>query len=451
MIDAAEAPTNHGTPNHIAGRVFSRSTTVPRCIGRVAIAEVYRDRRTRAAYTITIMSDAASKPVLSPDDPGGFAHIPALDGIRGLAVAMILGAHLWLTNEHPGSTLVTILTSIRMSLWLGVDLFLALSGFLITGILFDTIASPHFLRNFYARRMLRIFPVYYLAIATLALLALLFHFRIAGFYWPLALFLENTSVGIAHPLPPELDAFAGHLWSIALEEQFYLLWPLCILLVRDRRRLILTAATLSILALALRITLVMHHVSFEYTYKTLPCRMDGLLLGGILALGLRGPQRARLSAIAQAVLFLSLAILLVFCIREHGLNWRTSAFVNTFGYTLAALAATSLIALTLASPVRRVFSLRPLRFLGRYSYGIYVWHILLAGLIIPPTRILVAHLGLGKGPQFLAGAIAGTILSVLIGVLSYHLIEAHFLRLKRLVPYRRDATPPLPPFAATIE
>jgi peptidoglycan/LPS O-acetylase OafA/YrhL len=385
---------------------------------------------------------------LERDDPGGFAHVPALDGVRGLAVMMTVGAHLWLTNEHPGSRVITLLTSVRMSLWLGVDLFLALSGFLITGILFDTVGSPHYLRNFYARRVLRIFPVYYAAIAVLGVLAVTMHFGFRGYWWPLGVFLENTPVWWGRAMPGMLDGFSGHLWSIALEEQFYLLWPLVVWLgTRDlglgtrkdqgRRRLMWVAGGLALAALGLRVWLVMRGVSFEFTYKMLPCRMDGLLLGGLLALAIRGPERGRWLMLARWV-FLPAAFFLIFMmLLERGLDWRTSGFVNSVGYSVAAVAFSSLIAMVLSGRAR-VFELRPLRWLGKYSYGIYVWHMLLGGLIIPPVRVFTAGLGWGTAGQFLAGAIAGTALSLVIGWLSYRGFEVWFLRLKRFVPYGRS-------------
>ncbi len=369
------------------------------------------------------------------DDPGGFAHVPVLDGIRGLAVMLTVGSHLWLTNGHRGSVLITVLTSVRSSMWLGVDVFLSLSGFLITGILFDTLGSAGYLRKFYARRVLRIFPVYYLAIGVLVLLAGWMHFDLAGYGWRLAGFLENT--GLGRPVAGAPEALAGHLWSIALEEQFYLVWPVMVLAVRDRRRLMGLAAVLSVGALGLRVALVLGHVSFEYTYKMLPCRMDGLLLGGLLALGVRGGGRAKVLAGAKYVCWGAAAVLGWFCAREHGLDWRTSVFVNTFGYSVAAVGATALIAWTLrgGGAAERVFRVGGLRWLGRYSYGIYVWHMVLGGLVIPPVRGFAAALGWGKGEQFLAGAMAGTGLSVVLGWLSYHAVEVHFLRLKRFVPY----------------
>jgi peptidoglycan/LPS O-acetylase OafA/YrhL len=263
-------------------------------------------------------------------------------------------------------------------------------------------------------------------------------FSFRGFYWPLAGFLENTPVWIGRVIPGPLEALVGHLWSIALEEQFYLLWPMVILLVRGRRRLMMVAAGLSVIALGLRVGLVMHHVSFEYTYKMLPCRMDGLLLGGLLALAVRGPERRRVLAMARWVFWPAAGVLVLFAAREHGLDWRTSEFVNSVGYSVAALGSSALIAMTLGRGLgARVFEWHPLRWLGRYSYGIYVWHILLGGLIIPPVRELAAGLGWGSAGQFLAGAIAGTVLSVGIGVVSYHGFEVYFLRLKRFVPYGR--------------
>ncbi len=371
------------------------------------------------------------------EDPGGFAHVPALDGVRGMAVMLTVGAHLWLTNEHRGSAWITVLTSVRSSMWLGVDVFLALSGFLITGILFDTIGAADGLRNFYARRVLRIFPVYFLAIAVLGVLAWGMGFQFAGYWWRLAVFAENTGAWIGRPVPGALEALAGHLWSIALEEQFYVVWPLLILLVRDRRRLMVVAAGLSVGALGLRVALVMEHASFEYTYKTLPCRMDGLLLGGLLALALRGPERDKVLWAAKYGLGAAAAVLLAFGVRERGLDWRTSAFVNTAGYSVAALGAAALIGMVLrgGSVAERVFAVGSLRWLGRYSYGIYVWHMVLGGLVIPPVRALAAGLGWGKGMVFVAGAVAGTGLSVLIGVVSYEGMEARFLRLKRYFPY----------------
>lgn len=370
-------------------------------------------------------------------DPGGFSHVLPLDGIRGFAVMLTVANHLLLTNTHP-SVFITILTSVRISTWLGVDLFLALSGFLITGILFDSLHSRHYLRNFYGRRALRILPLYYLALVALGLLSFPLHMHWNGFGWVLATFLQNTPLWFNRAVPYPLEPLTGHLWTIALEEQFYLFWPMLVVLVRDRRRLMTVALALSVVALGLRIAIVAHGGSAQYTYKMLPCRMDGLLLGAWLALAFRGPLRARLIKWSSFLFFPLGAILFVEACHEHGLDWRTSAFVNSIGYTLSALASAALIAMTfhLGGLARRIFIHPCLRWLGRYSYGIYVWHLIFAGFVIAPTRHLVARITPGKGIQMLAGALTGTAASLLLGYISYHAYEVHFLRLKRFFAYR---------------
>jgi peptidoglycan/LPS O-acetylase OafA/YrhL len=342
-------------------------------------------------------------------------------------------------NDVRSSRIVAFAIDVRESLWVGVDLFFALSGFLITGILFDALHSKHFLRNFYGRRCVRIFPLYYLALATLAAMSIPYAIQWNGYEWPLLTYLQNTPLWIGHSVPHPLSDFTGHLWSLALEEQFYLFWPLLVLLIRDRRRLMATALLLSAIALALRIGLMTHGSSVEFTYKTLPCRMDGLLIGGWLALALRGPHRERLLSRAPAIFLGFLLLILGYALYAHGIDWQSDRVVNAVGYTFTAIASTALIAMTFL-PLSRsacLFSHPALRFLGRYSYGIYVWHMILGGLIVAPMRRLATHFVHGKLPLLLIGASAAITFSILISVVSYHLLEIHFLRLKRFFTYSR--------------
>jgi peptidoglycan/LPS O-acetylase OafA/YrhL len=103
-------------------------------------------------------------------------HILALDGIRGLAILLVLYHHLFWSNPNSGNRFFDFLNAIRASAFIGVNLFFALSGFLITGILLDTVTSPNFFKTFYARRMLRIFPLYYGVLLGLLLLTRPLHF-----------------------------------------------------------------------------------------------------------------------------------------------------------------------------------------------------------------------------------------------------------------------------------
>ena len=374
-------------------------------------------------------------------DPGGFAHIPSLDGLRGLAIALIVIHHLVSGNPQSNSSVIGFFVAIRETMWVGVDLFFALSGFLITGILFDSLVTRHPLRKFYGRRLVRIFPLYYLALVVLWLMTSYYRIQWNGFQWDLLTYLQNTPLWIGRDVPVSLATYTGHLWSLALEEQFYLFWPFVVLWIRDRRRLMNVALALSLAALALRIFLVGRNYPVEYTYKMLPCRMDSLLLGGWLALAVRGPERGRIMKLCRPVLLIAAVALLIEAAREHGLDWQSSRFVNSAGYTLITIVCTALIGLTLNSAgllSRRIFTLGWLRSLGKYSYGIYVWHMILGRLPIAPARSLAGHFTSSKLVLLLTGGASAIVFSVLLGVLSYHLYEVHWLRLKRYFAYTAE-------------
>ena len=219
-------------------------------------------------------------------------HVPALDGVRGMAIVLVLVSHLMLFNDHTGSRFGDSLSALRGLGWVGVDLFFVLSGFLITGILFDTLQDPHYFRSFYMRRFLRIFPLYYGFLFFLLVLGHWgpgMHFEWNGRQYVLLTYLQNT--GIWFPVTdfhPGVWADLDHFWSLAVEEQFYVFWPLLVFLVRGRRRIIALALALSGIALLLRIALYVHGSSPLLIFMLTPCRMDTLLVGGLAALVVRG-------------------------------------------------------------------------------------------------------------------------------------------------------------------
>ena len=174
-------------------------------------------------------------------------HNPALDGVRGLAILCVLGHHLIYVNQQATTPVYVWSRAFIDSLWCGVDIFFALSGFLITGILVRTLSAPGYFRNFYGRRTLRIFPLYYFVLFVLLLCTPWLHIAWGSQIWRL---LTYTN----HPFPPLHDSqwsfyFGGNIslvnfWSLHIEEQFYLFWPLLVFLFRLPRRLLFVAGGL---------------------------------------------------------------------------------------------------------------------------------------------------------------------------------------------------------------
>lgn len=180
----------------------------------------------------------ASSPAGSP--PGSVLverRLTSLDGWRGVAILLVFVRHYFLTTQVH-SRLIEGTASLASAGWIGVDLFFVLSGFLITGILLDTRGHRHYFRNFYARRTLRIFPLYYgVLFGALALTPLLHLHWQAGDVTHF-LYVDNISVQFNPALtrvPPRINLDV--MWSLAVEEQFYLLWPAIILLIATRKPL----------------------------------------------------------------------------------------------------------------------------------------------------------------------------------------------------------------------
>ena len=189
-------------------------------------------------------------------------HLPALDGVRGFAVLGVACSHLFPATPH--SPLEAFVHSTFAFGASGVDLFFVLSGFLITGILFDSLPDPGFFRKFYARRVLRIFPLYYGVLAAFAVAALVFGLNFHHQLLSLALYLQNTHL-VAQPIR---DYFGPtglplpHFWSLAIEEQFYLVWPVTVYFLRTRHRLLIFCAAALLLCPFAPRFLFLHGVSY---------------------------------------------------------------------------------------------------------------------------------------------------------------------------------------------
>ncbi len=334
-------------------------------------------------------------------------RLPQLDAVRGLAVIWVL---IHNTNNYPSLHLYWI----SENGWMGVDLFFVLSGFLITKILLDTKQSESYFRNFYTRRCLRIWPLYYSV--------LLFMFVIVPFlrpsethgifersspWWAFPFFLHNFLVGN----PPGATGPLGVAWSLAVEEQFYLVWPLVVRFCTEAR---LRQVAIAVICFSpfLRLYASHHQVLI---YSNTFCRLDGLMAGALLALLLRMDGFLPSKFLTSAwVIFLSAAPIALL-IGLHAL-WIVFSFT--------ALASAAFVYLSLFSNQRWLQTLlrsRPLVYSGTISYGIY----LLEKIPLDVAKIL--HLDVH--PVLSLSFTTAT--TYALAILSWSLLERPFLRLKR--------------------
>ncbi len=338
-----------------------------------------------------------------------------------------------------------MLLNVRDLLWVGVTLFFALSGFLITGILFDTLGSETYFRTFYGRRALRIFPLYYGVLVVLLLLTRPLHMDWHGQAYRLLTYTTNipfTREWVDNPAP---FINLRHFWSLAVEEQFYLVWPIAIFWLRSWRAIFTAAVTGAALSLAFR-TAVAWSGSIPMNH-TLPGCMDALLLGGALALLVRSRHREQALRWGAPVFLAAATITLAEALTHRNFGWGSSTYLTTIGMTVISLGATGLIAASLhaGSVAQAICRTGVLRFFGRYSYGLYVYHYSVAAALTVPARAALDARGLPRPLSILAVGMLEAIISVVVAVLSYQLYEKHFLRLKRYIPNRkrvpRDVSP----------
>ena len=367
-------------------------------------------------------------------------HKPELDGIRGLAILGVLATHSAFYFQVTSAT-KPLMVLMLFGQW-GVDLFFALSGFLITGILLETRAATNYLGSFYARRILRIWPIYYSVLVLLFSLALISpwvaaHMPVRKEWLSYLFYLQNVPYFWAngYVISPTM---LGHFWSLAVEEQFYLIWPFIVMLAPESVLLALCAAGLAA-ALPLRLYL-MHHV-FGTSWAEMiitTARMDGLFVGAAYAILLYRFRKVSLPFLAFPA-FSGIAILgWIAVFHFRGEFFGSGPYMRTFGVTAVALLAGTLIALSQykLEPVDRALRMGWLRFFGRYSYGIYVFHIpifIIASHMVAARRRIPDAIGLVMPLPFVSAAVFILTInaaSILLAVLSYQSVESRILRLK---------------------
>jgi peptidoglycan/LPS O-acetylase OafA/YrhL len=371
--------------------------------------------------------------------PAKQSYIPELDGVRGIAILAVMSLHFFAAEIHVAQNGVErLLEEITgYGMW-GVDLFFVLSGYLITGLLADTRESQNYFSAFYMRRTLRIFPLYY---GVIFLLVVVIPRSLLERYAPEALQIREVQLWLWSYLTNVYVAkqgsyaipYVSHFWTLAIEEHFYLMWPLVVWLAR-RRTALVVAIVLSLGALASRIVLAFTTSNDLWAHVFTPCRLDTLCIGAAFALWVRGPEGwAVLKRAVKCLPIVVLAMLALMARHSQGASHQVALAIKEF--LLAILCGVFVSTSAWPSgwrPIRSALRWRPLMLMGKYSYGLYVFH----GII---ASYLGIHLGAAYFARFAGShtgglflqALVGSLLSILIAVASYHAYETPFLRLKR--------------------
>ena len=335
-------------------------------------------------------------------------HIPQLDGVRGVAILVVLAHNLHGFTSPPFSSLT------RFG-WMGVDLFFVLSGFLITGILLDTKSSKNYFRNFYARRSLRIWPLYYSILVLMFVAVPLIRpqnaaeiFHRSQPWWSYPFFLQNFLVG-------EPSASAGPLgvtWSLAVEELFYLGWPLFVRFFSAK-----WLQTVAWMVLLFSPLLRLYFVSRHWLVYSSPfCRADGIMAGVLLALLVRKSDFLPGRWIVPAWTAFLAAGPLAIAAEIGRAGW--------LAYSMDIIAFTGFVYVAMYSRSvwwKACMTNRFLMFTGTISYGLYLLH-KLPDDVFKETGLLATH-------PHVSFWVAVT-LSYLLAIASWNLLEKPFLRLK---------------------
>lgn len=362
-------------------------------------------------------------------------RIPALDGLRGVAILLVLLYHYvscYIAKGVGQGLLGTFLRPFEIG-WCGVDLFFVLSGFLIGGILLDARGSRNYFRVFYTRRVCRIFPVYF------AFLLVVSAASAAGIDpaipWKFSmLFLQNFWLA-AHGDVWRSTLVLNPTWSLAVEEQFYLTLPALIWFLPPRHiPKVLTAGILA--APLIRTALYLWTPGSEVsTYVLLPCRMDALLIGVAAAWALRLPGAAEFLRSRRSQLWTAIEVLTVVSSLYFLSGTRNTLLMNLVIYdSLALLFACLIVAALIDNQVRKALSTRWLQGLGTISYGTYLIHVFVVQLLI------LAFPTLGAFATVLIGAAA----TIGVAKASWEFFERPLVRLGHRLSYDRAPAPIAP-------
>lgn len=420
------------------------------------------------------MSTNPVQPLDTPP-PSIRGHISALDGLRGLAILLVMVFHT--TVFIPANTIEAAYKAVTRFGWIGVDLFFVLSGFLITGLLVDAKGKSRYFRTFYARRTLRIFPLYYgfLFIVLVAIPFTAQHLSIQTLQYEIAdwtealegqhwywLYLSNLSVALDQSFSLGI---IGISWSLAIEEQFYLVWPALVFFLSPKSILRVCALAIALAFLSRCVLVGAEALGSDWRfahplaiYVLTFCRMDTLAIGAAIAILARRADDVRelLPAARRAAFFgCCLTLLSIGLDFSFGSNTRVPGdgsttpgyTMQTIGYTSTAAAFGGILLMSVCAResgrFAKVVNARLPRMLGKYSYALYLFHNLISIALMKAVPLFATLDSTPHGGSRLTLQLIFTLMSIATSLaaawLSWHLYEKQFLRLKGYFMYKDKA------------
>jgi len=374
-------------------------------------------------------------------------RVREFDGLRGIAVVLVIAFHVFKRaayfTEHPILITISDITSVG---WVGVDIFFTLSGYLITSILLKAKQGEHYFKNFYIRRVLRIFPLYYVAIAIVLLYVPKVEpefTRNLGKMLPLMLLYQQNWAPLIKGL--YISQYLGITWSLAIEEQFYLIWPYIVYKL-NRDQLIKVSFGYIVFSIIIRTlgTALWPDLDQASTffYHSTFARFEEIVFGGLLAVSMThdGVQQ-KVYRFSMGVFTLFFSIFIILCLLSlPGLPnpGYSSIPLMLGGYTSIALFSVGLIGIFITHPpqsfIRRFFQNPILIFFGKYSYSMYLFHMTVALILLD----IFWHTGMRGWKPYVLYIVSTYFVTTIVALLTWNLLEKHMLNLKKFFEYKNS-------------